>query len=87
VEDLEAGVAGPVGGEDHEVRVGAARRRQQQSVVRERVGGAAETAARGHVIGCELGRPDAEALEEIGIGEVQDAGKREFERVDGAPGA
>jgi hypothetical protein len=53
-EDRKEGVMGSVVGEDHEVRVGARSRGQQQSVVREPIGGAAELAACGHVIGSEL---------------------------------
>lgn len=53
----------------------------------EPVGGAAELAACCHVVGCELGWSDADVLQKFGVSEVEGAGEREFERVDGAAGA
>jgi len=62
VDDLKVGVARPVGGEDHKVRVGAARGGQQQPVALKLVCGTTELTARNHVIGRELGCDDAEVL-------------------------
>jgi hypothetical protein len=52
----------------------------------EPVGGAAELAAFGHVVGCELGISYAEVLKEVAVAEIKDACECDLERVDVAAG-